>query len=193
MIEIDNTLLSTEVFEKKFVCDLAACKGACCIEGDAGAPLDVEDIEQIERVYDKVVPYMREEGIQAIEEQDKYVLGSDGTFETPLVNQKECAYVYFDENEIAKCAIEKAYLDGKIDYKKPISCHLYPIRVTSYTKFDAVNFHNWQICEPACDCGEKLQVPVFKFLKEPLIRKFGNEWYEKVCEANNLLVNSKNS
>lgn len=193
MIEIDKTLVSTELFEKKFVCDLAACKGACCIEGDTGAPISVDEIEILERIYDDVLPYMAPAGIEAIEAQDKYVIGEDGEFETPLVNQKECAYVFFDDNEIAKCAIEAAYIDGKINFKKPISCHLYPIRVTEYKRFDAVNFHDWNICEAACRCGEKLEVQLFRFLKDPLIRKFGIIWYEKMCEADKLLSNKQNS
>ncbi len=187
MIEIEKTLVSRELLEKKFVCDLSACKGACCVEGDTGAPVAVEEIEILDRVYEDVKPYMVPEGIKAIEEQDKYVLGEDGEFETPLVNQKECAYVFFDEHNIAKCAIEAAYLDGKIDFKKPVSCHLYPVRVTSYKRFDAVNFHNWDICEAACDCGEKLEVPVYRFLKEPLIRKFGETWFEQLAAADKLL------
>ncbi|MBT6439327.1 MAG: DUF3109 family protein [Flavobacteriales bacterium] len=193
MIEIDKTLVSTELFEKKFVCDLAACKGACCIEGDTGAPVSVDEIEILERIYDDVLPYMAPAGIEAIEAQDKYVLGEDGEFETPLVNQKECAYVFFDDNEVAKCAIEAAYIDGKVDFKKPVSCHLYPVRVTEYKRFDAVNFHDWNICEAACRCGEKLEVQLFRFLKDPLIRKFGEEWYEKMCEADKLLSNKQNS
>ncbi|MBL4625336.1 MAG: DUF3109 family protein, partial [Flavobacteriales bacterium] len=127
MIEIDKTLISTELFEKKFVCDLAACKGACCVEGDTGAPVAADEIEILDRIYEEAKPYMVPAGIEAIEQQDKYVLGDDGEFETPLVNQKECAYVFFDDNNIAKCAIETAYLNGKIDFKKPVSCHLYPI------------------------------------------------------------------
>ena len=192
MIEIDKTLVSTELFEKKFVCDLAACKGACCIEGDTGAPVSVDEIEILERIYDDVLPYMAPAGIEAIEAQDKYVLGEDGEFETPLVNQKECAYVFFDENEVAKCAIEAAYIDGKVDFKKPVSCHLYPVRVTEYKRFDAVNFHEWDICEAACRCGDKLEVQLFRFLKDPLTRKFGKEWYEKMCEADKLLSNKQN-
>lgn len=193
MIEIDKTLVSTELFEKKFVCDLAACKGACCIEGDTGAPVSVDEIEILERIYDDVLPYMAPAGIEAIEAQDKYVLGKDGEFETPLVNQKECAYVFFDDNEVAKCAIEAAYIDEKVDFKKPVSCHLYPVRVTEYKRFDAVNFHEWDICEAACACGDKLEVQLFRFLKDPLIRKFGEEWYEKMCEADKLLSNKQNS
>ena len=193
MIEIDKTLVSTELFEKKFVCDLAACKGACCVEGDTGAPVSVDEIEVLERIYDDVRPYMAPAGIEAVEAQDKYVLGDDDVFETPLVNQKECAYVFFDNNDVAKCAIEAAYIDGKVDFKKPVSCHLYPVRITEYKRFDAVNFHDWDICKPACNCGDKLEVKLFRFLKEPLTRKFGEEWYEKMCEADQLISNTHNS
>jgi hypothetical protein len=183
MIQIDRTLISDEVFEKKFVCDLSACKGACCVEGESGAPLDEDELEKLEQVYDEVVPFMRQEGVDAIAEQGLFVLDWDGDYTTPLVDGAECAYVTFDERGIAKCAIDTAYRAGKIDWQKPISCHLYPIRITKLKDFDALNYHHWPICEPACSCGDKLDVRVFKFLKEPLIRKYGEEWYKDLEAA----------
>ena len=177
MIQIDRTLISDEVFEKKFVCDLSACKGACCVEGESGAPLEEDELNRLEEVYDEVVPFMRQEGVDAIAEQGNFVLDWDGEYTTPLVDGNECAYVSFDDRGIAKCAIEMAYRAGKIDWQKPISCHLYPIRITKLKDFDALNYHHWHICEPACNCGSKLDVRVFRFLKEPLIRKYGEEWY----------------
>lgn len=186
MVEIDNTLVSSEVLEKKFVCDLAACKGACCIEGDAGAPLEDNEVSVLEEIYPAVQPYLRKEGIDAIEKQGKYVKDVDGEFVTPLVNNAECAYAIFEPDGTTKCGIEKAYLDKKINFKKPISCHLYPIRIKSYQRFDAVNYHEWQICQPACDCGNKLNVKVFQFLKEPLVRKYGEEWFNKLVAADNV-------
>lgn len=193
MIEIENTVVSLDVFEKKFVCNLIACKGQCCIDGDAGAPVEKEELHLMDEVFEEVKPYLREEGIKAIEEQGKYVQDWDGEFVTPLIEGKECAYVTFDEKGTAKCGIEQAYFDDKISFRKPISCHLYPIRITKYKKFDALNYHQWNICSPACDNGENLGVKIFEFLKEPLVRKYGEEWYGKLEEANRLLLDTKNN
>lgn len=183
MIEIGNTLISDDVVEKKFVCDLNACKGACCIHGDSGAPLDEEEAKKLERIYPKVKPYLTEKGIAAIEEQGKWMVDSDGDCVTPLVDgDKECAYTIF-ENGFALCGIEKAWKDGKVKFRKPISCHLYPVRISKYKTYDAVNYETWDICKPACKCGEKLQVPVYKFVKDALVRKYGKEWWNALDEA----------
>ena len=186
MIAINHTLISEDIFDKKFVCDLNACKGECCVSGDSGAPLDKKELKILDKVYPTVKPYMNEKGIAAVEKNGTYKLDSDGDYTTTLVSEgEECAFVFFDEKNIAKCAIEQAYLDGKIDpiaigWKKPISCHLYPIRIKEYKEYDAVNYHSWHICKPACECGQQLNVPVYKFLKEPLIRKYGDAWYEEL-------------
>lgn len=181
MIALGHTLISEDIFDKKFVCDLNACKGECCVSGDSGAPLNKKELKTLDKVYPEVKPYMNAKGIAAVEKQGTYVLDSDGDYTTTLVSEgAECAFVYFDEKNIAKCAIEKAYMDGKIDWKKPISCHLYPIRISEYREYDAVNYHSWHICKPACECGQQLNVPVFKFLKDPLIRKYGESWYEEL-------------
>ena len=181
MISIKNTLISEDILEKKFVCDLNACKGACCVEGDSGAPLEKGELKKLKSVFSEVKPYLNKKGLKAIDEQGLYVVDSDGDYTTPLVAEgKECAYVIFDKNHIAKCAIEMAFLDGKIKWQKPISCHLYPIRITNYKHYDAVNYHSWNICKPACACGEKLNVPVYKFLKNPLIRKYGKAWFKEL-------------
>lgn len=179
MLAIENTLVSEEIFDKKFVCDLNACKGACCIQGESGAPLEEEETKILDEIYEKVKPYMVEKGIKAVAKQGTSVIDSDGDYVTPLVGKdKECAYVFFDGEGIAKCAIEQAWLDKMIGWQKPISCHLYPIRISKLKMHEAVNYHKWNVCKPACACGEKLQVPVFRFLKAPLIRKFGKEWYK---------------
>ena len=178
MISIDDTLISDELIQTRFVCDLKACKGACCVEGDSGAPLEEEELGILDDIYHEVKPYMVEEGIAEVEKQGRYIVDADGDFVTPLVNNRQCVYVYYDEHGVTKCAIEKAYLDGKIPYKKPISCHLFPVRLTKYSSFTAVNIQSLEICKAAFTCGNKLQVPVYRFLKEPLIRKFGNDWYE---------------
>lgn len=181
MIEVENKLISKDVFEKQFVCDLNACKGACCVEGDAGAPLEKQELKQIEEAYDAVKPYMRKEGIKAVEKHGKHTVDSfDGEHVTPLVNNKECAYVTFDENNKALCAIEQAYRDGKTDFMKPISCHLYPIRIQKYRDFDAVNYDKWEICDAACTLGKTLQIPVYQFAKDALIRKYGEKWFAEL-------------
>lgn len=186
MIAINHTLISEDIFDKKFVCDLNACKGECCIAGDSGAPLNKKETKILEKILPIVKPYMNEKGISAVEKNGPYVLDNDGEYGTTLVEDGgECAFVFFDNNNIAKCAIEQAYLEGKLntvagDWKKPISCHLYPIRITEYKEYDAVNYHSWHICKPACECGTQLNVPVFKFLKEPLIRKYGEDWYKEL-------------
>jgi hypothetical protein len=184
MYQIGKTIVSEEIFEKEFVCNLNACKGQCCVDGDSGAPLTEEETAILDDIFPKIKSYLRPEGIEAIENQGKWIIGEDGEYETPLVNGSECAYVVFDDDK-ALCGIEKAFLENKIDWKKPISCHLYPIRLTEYSQFTALNYHQWHICSPACDFGKELSVPVFKFLKDPLIRKFGKSWYddlEKVAE-----------
>ena len=180
LVELNDKIVSTEIFERKFVCDLQACKGACCIEGDAGAPLTLEEVSQIENDLDNILPYMREEGIKAVKESGVFYMDQDNEPVTTLVNGAECAFVYFDDNGITKCSIEKAHNEGKTSIKKPISCHLYPIRVKKFNELQALAYDKWKICEPACACGEKLDVPVYKFLKEPLIRAFGEVFYDEL-------------
>jgi hypothetical protein len=187
MIAIGKALVSEDVIEKQFVCDLHACKGACCVKGDYGAPLEKEELPIMEEIYEKVKPYLREEGIKAIEKQGKYLLYEKKEWVTPLVKGKECAYTIFEKG-IAKCGIEKAYYEGKIEWKKPISCHLYPIRITKQKNgMEAVNYDRWNICNPACKLGDSLKVPVFKFLKDSLIRQYGEDWYKQLEIAADLL------
>ena len=183
MIQIDDKLISEDLFSEEFVCNLAKCKGICCVEGDAGAPLDEDETHILDEIYPKIKSYLRPEGIQAIEEQGTYTLDFEGDLVTPLVNNAECAYVIFDEKGYTKCAIEKAYEDGVIDWQKPISCHLYPIRITEYSNFSAINYHEWDICSDACTLGKELGVKVYQFLKKPLIRKYGEEFYQTLSEA----------
>ncbi len=180
MFQIGKTIVSEDILEKDFVCNLSACKGECCIAGDAGAPLDDDEVAIMNDIYPKVKPFLRQEGIEAIEKQGATITTDFGDLETPLVNGAECAYVVFDEKKTALCGIEAAYIAGEITWKKPLSCHLYPIRIQNYSSFSAVNYHSWSICDDACALGEELQVPTYKFLKEPLIRKFGEKWYEEL-------------
>lgn len=192
MFQLGKTIVSEEIIENDFVCNLTACKGACCVDGNAGAPVADDETDTLRDIFDQVRPYLRPEGIAAIEEQGPYVKGDDGEWETPLVNGNECAYVTFSDQGVAKCGIEEAYEQGAVSWKKPISCHLYPVRVREYTELTAVNYHKWEICDPACALGEELKVPIYKFVKEALIRKFGADWYAELEEvANRLGVSSK--
>jgi len=180
MLAIGNALVSEDVIEKQFVCDLNACKGACCVKGDYGAPLEEDELPMLDAIYEKVKPYLTADGIKAIEKQGKYLLYEKKEWVTPLAKGKECAYTIFD-NGTAKCGIEKAYYEGKISWKKPVSCHLYPIRITKHKSgVDAINYDRWNICNPACKLGKSLQVPVYKFLKDSLIRKYGEDWYKEL-------------
>lgn len=180
MIKVGEVLVSDDIKEKEFVCNLEKCKGACCVEGDYGAPLEDDELEILKEIYPQVKSYLTQEGIKAIEEQGTHVLDDDGDFSTPTIGGKECAYSIYDEKGILKCGIEQAYYDKKISWKKPISCHLYPIRITKKKNFEAVNYHKWDICSPACTFGKELGVPIYKFLKDPLIRKYGQAWYDEL-------------
>ena len=191
MFQIDKTLVTEDLFEKEFVCNLNACKGICCVEGDSGAPLLEEEKNILDSIYEKVKPYLSPEGIKAIEEQGKYIIDFQDELTTPLINGKECAYVVQDDKGMYHCGIEKAYNDKKINWQKPISCHLYPVRVKDYSVFQAVNYDKWDICSSACELGKQLSVPLYKFLKEPLIRKFGEDWYKDIEEVANQYYKEK--
>ncbi|WP_291908185.1 DUF3109 family protein [Chitinophaga sp. CB10] len=178
MIIIDDKYISDEVIEEQFVCNLSACKGACCVAGDCGAPLDKTEVKTLKKIYPKIKSYLRPEGIREIEHTGTNTVDKEYGYVTPIINGGICAYASIDEHGHVGCAIEKAYNDGVVDWKKPISCHLYPIRVTKYESFEAVNYDRWDICKPACKNGKALQVPVYRFLKDALIRKYGTEFYE---------------
>jgi hypothetical protein len=180
MFQLGKTIVSEDIISKDFVCNLNACKGACCIEGEAGAPVTKDEIEILKNIYPKVKPFLRPEGIAAIEKQGTHIKTDLDELETPLVSGKECAYVTFTDKGVASCGIEDAFNAGEIDFRKPISCHLYPIRVQEYSEFAAVNYHRWPICDDACTLGKELQVPVYKFTKAALIRKFGENWYAEL-------------
>jgi hypothetical protein len=180
LLEIKDKVVSTQIFEHKFICDLQACKGACCIAGDSGAPLTLDEISILENDIEAIKPYMRQEGIDVIKSNGVFYVDQENDTVTSLVNEKECAFVYFDDQGITKCSIERAHKEGKTTFKKPISCHLYPIRVKQFENFTALNYSSWDICAPACACGEQLNVPVFRFLKEPLIRAFGPLFFDEL-------------
>ena len=190
MIVIDKTILSDDIVENHFVCNLNSCKGGCCVEGDLGAPLEEEEMAVIDRIYDKIEPFLTEAGRQAIRQQGRYVLDEDKEYSTPTINGKECAYANYDERGILRCSFEQAYQEGLSDFRKPISCHLYPIRITRYDSYDALNYDRWEICLPACELGKKLKIPLYKFCRDALVRKYGKVWYDKLCKAVKRSVNN---
>ena len=191
MIVIDNILVSDEVAEKKFVCDLNKCKGGCCEEGDAGAPLDDAELDIVLELYEKIKPYLTEASIKEVERKGKYVYHREFGWVTPtLGSDKEiCVYGKRDETGTIRCAFEQAYYDGVISWKKPISCHLFPIIATKgkHGDYERVNYEpREKLCNPACGLGKKLEVKVYEFLKEPLIRKYGQEFYNQLEKIGNL-------
>ena len=179
MIQIDQTLVSDELKEVFFCCDLAVCKGDCCVEGDAGAPLEVEEISLLEDYIDEIKPFMTPGGIEEVEREGVFDYDADTNLVTPLINGKECAFIWFDQ-EIARCAIEEAFQQKKIPFPKPLSCHLYPIRISELNDGEAVNYHKWQICSKALDKGHQEKLPLYLFLQDALIRKYGRGWVNKL-------------
>jgi hypothetical protein len=192
MIAIDHVLLSDEVVEEQFVCDLNSCKGGCCVDGDCGAPLTKDEAGIIADIYPIVKPYLSQEYIDEIERQGTHTMDDEFGYVTPTVNGGICVYAYTDEVGIVKCAIEKAWKDGKVDFQKPISCHLFPIRITEHPGYEAVNYEpRKKLCKPACKLGKQLKVPVYKFLKSSIIRKYGEEFYEALDAVAVKMKNSK--
>jgi len=180
MFQLGKTIVSEDILDKEFVCNLNSCKGECCVAGEAGAPVTKEETAILDEIFPKITKFLRLEGIAAIKEQGIYTTNPIGDFETTLVNGKECAYAFFDKNKIAKCGIEEAYNQGVVSFQKPISCHLYPIRINEYSQLTAINYHSWPICKDACSLGKKLKVPTYQFVKTALIRKFGEKWYSEL-------------
>jgi hypothetical protein len=178
VIAIDKVLVSDEIVEEQFVCDLNKCKGGCCEDGDAGAPLEKSELSELHNLYGQIAPYLTPEGIAAINSQGRYVYDQEFGFVTPTIGGKMCAYGIRDDKGIIKCGIEQAFNDGRINWKKPISCHLFPIRIKKTRSYEALNYEPREtLCSAACVLGRQLKVPVYQFLKEPLIRKYGEEFY----------------
>ncbi len=181
MISLDNTIISDDIRDIQFCCDLKKCKGACCIEGDAGAPLEEMEISLLEDYIDEIKPFMVAGGIKEVGNIGVFDYDAEGRFVTPLVEGRECVYVYMEEG-IARCAIEKAFQEKKIPFPKPISCHLYPIRIGMMKTGEAINYHKWPICSKALENGRKLKLPLYEFLEEALIRKYGRSWYNRLLK-----------
>jgi hypothetical protein len=182
MILLENTIVSEDILEKNFICNLSACKGACCIEGDSGAPITQDELEILEAELENIKPYLIAVSLEAIKTQNFWEKDTDGDLVTTCLPTGECNFSMRDEAGMLKCGIEQAYRDGKASIQKPLSCHLYPIRISNVGEFEALNYHRWDICKPACKLGEEHQVAVYQFLKEPLIRKFGADWYNELDE-----------
>ena len=187
MLLIDDKIVSLDLLRDRFCCDLAQCKGICCVEGNAGAPLEAEEIDQLEQASEAYKPYLKPEGIEAIERQGFMVVDSDGDYTTPLINDAECAYS-FQENGITFCAIERAYKEGRTSFLKPISCHLYPIRLSVFSNGSVgLNYHRWDVCSAALTLGKKKGIPIYQAVRKALIRRFGEEFYHQLEEADRLL------
>ena len=193
MIQIDDTIVSFDFFDKQFCCDLAVCKGICCVEGDSGAPLEKEELEELEQVLPLIWNDLPEKSKKIKKNQGVSYVDVEGDLVTSIVDGKECVFAYKDEKGFCKCAIEKAWKEGKTFFRKPISCHLYPARLTKYARFTAVNFHSWNICKCANLLGEKEKLPAYKFLKEAFVRKFGDAWYEQLEMAADVYYAEKSS
>jgi len=183
MLQIQDTIISFDILEEYFACDLSDCKGICCVEGDTGAPVEENEIACLEKALPIVWDDLSVEAKKVIDKQGLIYFDINDNFVISIVDGKDCVFTCYDENGYCRCAIEKAFREGKIDFCKPVSCHLYPVRVIKFKDFKAVNYHSWKICQAAITSGKKKGVKVYQFLKEPLIRKFGEEWYEMLCVA----------
>lgn len=180
MLQIDDTIVSFDLIEREFICDLNTCLGACCIEGDSGAPLNYEERDKIEELLPVIWDDLLPEAQKVIKETGVSYIDEEGDLVTNLIHGKDCVFTYYEGNGICKCVLEKAFREGKSDFYKPISCHLYPVRLKEYDGFTAVNVHRWKICKCAEVLGRREGVKLYQFLKEPLIRRFGEEWYEQL-------------
>ena len=178
MVVVKKTIITNEIIENYFSCDLMSCKGSCCVEGNGGAPLEKNEIEKIKKSFPVIKKYLSPKNIKEIQKQGFFVIAEDGDIETPIIKGKECVYSIKDQKGIVKCAFEKAFREKKINFKKPISCELYPFRVNKLKNgFEKLIYHKWDICKSACKKGAVLNIPIYKFLKSALIRKYGTDWY----------------
>ena len=180
MFQIGETLVSLDLVEKYFCCDLDACKGACCIEGDAGAPLTRDEDIELKKLFGSIKPHLAEKAAAMAEKEGTSYIDSEGDLVTQLVDGGCCIYTCLEKDGLCLCALEKARRDGNTELFKPISCSLYPVRIKEYEGFTAVNFHKWKICRPAEKLGREKGIRAYEFLKEPLIRRFGKEWYDEL-------------
>lgn len=182
MIEIEGKVINTEIFRRRFVCDISKCKGTCCYDGDSGAPLEKEELDKLTEVFPAVEPLLSDKEREEISRQGLWVTDADGDFVTPIIDGRECVYTNREPDGTWSCAIEKAFREGNTNWRKPISCYLYPIRVSKTRKYELLNFHEWEVCRPAMELGQKVGTPAYKFLREPIIEKFGEDFYKELEE-----------
>ncbi len=178
MLQIGRTIVSLDILEQEFCCDLENCRGACCIEGDSGAPITFEEANLIKELYPLFEEFLSERNRAEIKRQGYSVTDADGDLVTPLVGFNECVYTFTDRDGNTKCAIERAFLEKGSSFRKPLSCHLFPIRITEYKRYDAINYQQLAICKSGRNCGRDKKIPLWKYLKEPLTRKYGKKWYQ---------------
>jgi hypothetical protein len=183
MIIVGDKLVSEELLEEAFLCDLSRCKGACCVEGDSGAPLKDEEASLLEDQLEYIKPYLASDGLEVLNKVGAFEIDTDGDIVTPLVGGAHCAFTVFDDFGIAHCGIERAWKAGNTAFRKPISCHLYPIRTIRLKDYEALNYDRWDICKPGCEAGKSIQLPVYRFLREALIRAYGEGWYDLLEET----------
>ena len=187
MIQIEDVVVSSDILTEKFYCNLEACGGACCIEGDAGAPVEDEEVAELEKVVPVVWDSLTEAAKETIRRQGVVYRDRDGDLVTSIVGDKDCVFTCRDADGKCYCAIERAYREGRCSFYKPVSCHLYPIRIERYNTYTAVNYHRWDVCKGAVVLGKMKDLTVYQFLKEPLVRKFGTEWYAELEECARLI------
>ncbi|MDO4320694.1 MAG: DUF3109 family protein [Bacteroidales bacterium] len=180
MLQIQDTIVSLDLLERFFCCDIAKCKGQCCIDGDAGAPITEQERKKLEQVLPEIKDNLLPAARRVIDEQGVAYVDEEGDLVTSIVDGGNCVFTCYDENGVCLCAVEKAWREGRIDFMKPESCHLYPVRLTEYPTFTAVNYHRWKICKCAEVLGRSKGLRVYEFLKGPLVRKFGEEWYNEL-------------
>lgn len=192
MFQIGEAIVGRDIVEESFLCDLSACKGECCVEGESGAPLEFKEVEILENILPAVWNDLSPDAQKLIKEQGVAYKDYDGDMVTSIINGKDCVFTYYDEKGVCKCTIEKAYREGRIDFYKPISCHLYPIRLQQYHDFVAVNYHQWSVCKAAVVLGKQKGLRIYQFLKEPLIRRFGQEWYDELCVVADEYIKQQN-
>ena len=180
MLQIGKTIISLDILEEDFCCDLEKCRGGCCVEGDSGAPVTLEEAKIIEELYSGYEIYLSERNRAEILKQGFSLTDGDGDLVTPIVGNNECVYTFVDDAGITKCAIEKVFFEKGTSFRKPVSCHLFPIRITEYKRFDAINYQQLEICKPGRKCGKSGKIPLWQYLKEPLIRKYGKPWYNEL-------------
>jgi hypothetical protein len=179
MVQIGDKIISLDLFKVKFICDLKDCRGMCCVYGDSGAPLMENEKKEIKSNFKEYKKYLKRQGLESIKRKGYYYKDSEGDIVTTLIDNKECAYS-IEEDGVVKCAIEKSWKNGESKFRKPLSCHLYPIRIKKYKDFTGINYDTWNICKAALDLGEKNDILLYKYLKEPLIRAFGDDWYKEL-------------